>query len=795
MFRVHHLVLVFFWFSNFQLFALYNLIELEISVDEQAEKITFNWNREDVDGPAIEISRRVEGERTGLTWVPQATLPRSTTTWTDFSVTPGIVYEYQFFIPADENFLYPTAAYASCGIEAPLVDERGKVLLVLDSSIANSLTQELQRFEMDLVGDGWTVERLNFGREGTATPESLRSEIQVRHAASPIASIILFGHLPVVTSGLIRPDEHELYRQPTDLFYADVDGVWSDVLSTSEPDQQNYYPNDGHYDDTIVPGPNHRIEIPIGRVDFANMPAWSQGETELLRLYLEKNHNFRHLRYTVPRMACITAMAYDESPVEAAAVVGMLGPSNTLEVYEEVTEQSQPFLWGLAGRHWNGALYPDFRFQSQFTVNFLSGKQVWQYDNNTMRAMLTMPWYGLTCFWGVRPNWFFHHTGMGETIGYSNFRTVNNNDNADPADGHDYTPIDEVSGQLDGMVHINLMGDPTLRVHPVAPAENLVAVMDGSGVDLSWGASSDTAVIGYHLYVSQNPLQAFSRLTTEPLSGFSFRHESVPNATTYYMVRSVKLESNPNGTYWNAGQGIFTKVGPGVSNHPPQANDLQVETPSDTQLTVIATASDIDGDSLAITVATNAANGEVSGSSPNFIYTPNPGFEGTDSFQFNVWDGLVETVGTITIEVGESGDSGSNEDPGPSYSDWQNTVVWQGQDSSPDADPDGNGLSNLWEFYLGRDPVGEDGGLFSSVAQVRYFDSDYLEIQYWRRKQLPNLVVQVSNNTLSGWTTLADDRFDTFLDVIDGDATIELVRVRLLISEEFEKRFLRLAIL
>ena len=795
MFQTRFLVVLALWiFSCCPVYSLFNLIELDISVDEQQEEISFSWDRNEDAGSAIEISRRVEGELTGLSWIPQATLPRSTTTWTDSSITPGVVYEYRFFVPVDEDFPNPTAAYVSCGIRAPLVDTRGKVLLVVDETIASALGQELQRFEMDLAGDGWTVERLNFGRDETATPEDLRAEIQARYAASPLASILLFGHLPVVTSGLIRPDEHFLYQQPTDLFYADIDGVWTDTLATSEPDQHNFYPDDNHYDQNSIPGPNHRIEVPIGRVDFADMPAWPQGETELLRLYLEKNHNFRHLRYTVPRRACFSTLAFDESPVEAAAVVGMLGSSDAFEVFSDQVERSEPFLWGIAGRHWNGELYPEFGIKSQFTVNFLSGKQVWHYDNNTMRAMLAMPWYGLTCFWGVRPNWYFHHTGMGETIGYSNFRTVNNNDNEDAAKGFDYSPIDEVSGLLDGMVHINLMGDPTLRIHPVAPAGNITAERDINGVDLSWGASSDSAVVGYHLYFSQSAAGPFSRLTSTPLNGLSYRHESASGSPRYYMVRSVKLESNQNGTYWNAGQGVFTRVGPGSSNDAPVANNLQLGASLETPLSLTANASDSDGDSLSFTVASNATNGEVSGIAPNFIYTPNPGFEGTDSFQFNVWDGLAESVGTVTIEVGEEVEEGGNEES-PGYSDWQNTVDWQGQDSSSAADPDQNGLSNFWEFYLGRDPVGEDGGLFSSMEEVRDSGVDYHEAQFWRRKHLPDLVVQVSNNGLLGWTTLVEDRVDVFLDVIDGDATIELVRVRVRIDENDKSQFLRLAIL
>ena len=36
-----------------------------------------------------------------------------------------------------------------------------------------------------------------------------------------------------------------------------------------------------------------------GRVDFANLPSFPQGERELLRQYLEKDHRFRHRLFTV----------------------------------------------------------------------------------------------------------------------------------------------------------------------------------------------------------------------------------------------------------------------------------------------------------------------------------------------------------------------------------------------------------------------------------------------------------------------------------------------------------------
>ena len=77
---------------------------------------------------------------------------------------------------------------------------------------------------------------------------------------------------------------------------------------------------------------------------------------------------------------------------------------------------------------------------------------------------------------------------MGETIGFSTRLTQNN-------DGLLYYPA-----RIPRYVHIALMGDPTLRMHVVAPPSALVAATNSSGgVDLSWNASPDT-VLGYHVY-------------------------------------------------------------------------------------------------------------------------------------------------------------------------------------------------------------------------------------------------------------------------------------------------------
>src|SRR6185436_8869270 len=92
--------------------------------------------------------------------------------------------------------------------------------------------------------------------------------------------------------------------------------------------------------------------------------------------------------------------------------------------------------------------------QSVFTMFFGSYFGDWDNESDFLRAPLGSTTYGLTAAWAGRPHWFFHHMGLGETIGYSTRLSQNNNGL--------YSPVSSGSRQ----VHIALMGDPTLRMHP-----------------------------------------------------------------------------------------------------------------------------------------------------------------------------------------------------------------------------------------------------------------------------------------------------------------------------------------
>jgi hypothetical protein len=109
-------------------------------------------------------------------------------------------------------------------------------------------------------------------------------------------------------------------------------------------------------------------------------------------------------------------------------------------------------------------------------------------------------------------------------------------------------------------VHIALLGDPTLRLHPLAPPAALTVRTNVSGgVALNWNPSPDP-VAGYYVYRAATAAGPFTRLTTGLLSATSYTNSLVNS--NIYMVRAIKLEVSASGSYSNASQGIFQSLDP-----------------------------------------------------------------------------------------------------------------------------------------------------------------------------------------------------------------------------------------
>jgi hypothetical protein len=604
-------------------------VQLSAAVQENPPQITLIWPQDSCATPDTYIVYRKLPQATS--WGKGTTLPGKSTAYVDKDVTTGRAYEYQVVKKASQ---YTGYGYLCAGIHAPLTENRGRLLLVVDQTYAADLARELARLQLDLAGDGWTVTRLNVGRNDSVA--NVKKLIHTQYQADPanVKAVFLFGHVPVPYSGDIVPDGHAPDHQgawPCDGFYGDMDGAWTDnaVKNTGAADARTRnVPGDGKYDQSTFPAP---LKLMVGRVDLANMPGrqkWGgpptfPSELELLRNYLNKDHKFRHKEFELPRRA-IVGDYFGVRDGEAFAASGWRNLSTFFNATNVTTLQDKgtwiatlstnACLWAYGcgpGSYTSiGGLGNTDKFddgvttemvrndvKAVFTLLFGSWLGDWDSEDNMQRSVLALPSYGLTCALSGRPHWFMHHMALGEPIGYSTRLTQNNGPS-----GLYQNQMNSCAGQI----HIALMGDPTLRMHTVAPPTALHGTKTDAGMKLNWNASSEP-VVGYHVYRGANADGPFTRLTPSLVVGTSYLdasggdradalrtgkpyttgdRRSGTDAPYHYMVRAVKLEMSASGTYYNPSQGAFLEpVAPAsiAANPAPAAAGIELSIERSTQ--------------------------------------------------------------------------------------------------------------------------------------------------------------------------------------------------------------------
>ena len=104
------------------------------------------------------------------------------------------------------------------------------------------------------------------------------------------------------------------------------------------------------------------------------------------------------------------------------------------------------------------------------------------------------------------------------------------------------------------------MGDPSLRLHPAKPLENLTVVNSDEGPILNWEPQIEEEVLGYHIYRSDTISGKFSRINTAPIVGTTFLDDRPLYGRNVYMVRGIKLEVSASGTYYNLTPGVIAET-------------------------------------------------------------------------------------------------------------------------------------------------------------------------------------------------------------------------------------------
>jgi hypothetical protein len=89
-----------------------------------------------------------------------------------------------------------------------------------------------------------------------------------------------------------------------------------------------------------------------------------------------------------------------------------------------------------------------------------------------------------------------------------------------------------------------------------------------------------------------------------------------------------------------------------VLNAPPQADSKTITAVAGRGTPVTLSGRDLEGAPITFAVVSQPRNGQLSGTAPALVYTPNAGFSGADSFDYKTRDGFQDSaVATVTIDV------------------------------------------------------------------------------------------------------------------------------------------------
>lgn len=525
---------------------------LSATLQNNPPQITISWQA--ISGAAaFDVYRKA---KTDVSWEAAVAtgLPGTSTNWTDNSVQTGTGYEYRVVATGTTAYGYIYSA-----IELPEAFYRGKILLVYDTVSTAGLTAEIHRWISDVEGDGWEVIEIPVHQNDAVTDVKSRILAEYNYDKENVRSVFVFGRVPVPYSGNIAPDGHSDHvgAWPADGYYAELTGDWTDIIinNTGASQERNRnVPGDGKFDQSAFPTD---LELEAGRVDMRNLPAFSQSETQLLKNYLDKNHAYRNKLFKTENRALIddnfTSYGEGFSASGWRNFAVLCGASNivTTDYFNTMKTGSYQWSYGCGAGSYTGCAgvgsttnFVNDSLQSIFTMLFGSYFGDWDSpSNNILRATLASG-STLTNCWSGRPFWHFHHMGLGDHIGYSAMRSMNNTSAT-------YDANNSTRG-----IHMALMGDPTLRAHIIAPAQNLVAnYLDGKAL-LSWDASPDS-VAGYHIFRKTGATSQYEKINTQMITATVFTDSCLIEPGIYtYMVRAVRLETTNSGSFYNMSTGI-----------------------------------------------------------------------------------------------------------------------------------------------------------------------------------------------------------------------------------------------
>jgi hypothetical protein len=162
----------------------------------------------------------------------------------------------------------------------------------------------------------------------------------------------------------------------------------------------------------------------------------------------------------------------------------------------------------------------------------------WDSKNNILRAALASG--ALASFWGGIPNWYLNPMSVGESIGYCARYSMN-------------ASFASFNGSQ-RLIHVALMGDPTLRFRPVVPSGELRLTNSVDGILLEWDEVNGD-IDGYNLYRLNNETLEAVKVNDEILTETSYLDLGCPTGQYYYQLRTAKKVSTASANYYALGVG------------------------------------------------------------------------------------------------------------------------------------------------------------------------------------------------------------------------------------------------
>ncbi len=435
--------------------------------------------------------------------------------------------------------------------------DQSTVLVLVAGNLYSDLQNELAIMKADLFAEGKQAVILEVPMETTV--DEVKTLIVTHHnSIGNLGSIFILGHVAVPYSGDMYPDTHSEHHKgawAADPFYADIDGVFTDSTVNEISaffEKTRNIPGDGKYDQSLMPS---ALELSIGRADFYDLPGLSTDELTLTKRYLAKIHDWKMGNITAIPQGLVDdnfGRAFGAPASNGYRnLASLLGPDQVSDkdFLTALTDSSHLWAYGCgSGTTFSSdgvATTLDFEtdsLQAIFLMTFGSNFGDWDHENNFLRAPLASGTV-LNNAWVGNPHWFMHQMGIGVPIGKVAWKNMNSH----------YLPGPQ-------MMHMALMGDPTVTQYPVGKLDGFEITYDNAGPLLQWTKSDSADYERFAIYHKTDSTAAWEFLANAAGMDSTYLHDDATVGINYYFIFPEKLINNNSGCFYQKGMGAQDTV-------------------------------------------------------------------------------------------------------------------------------------------------------------------------------------------------------------------------------------------